>query len=128
MTTSYSASNARQDSTGLLGLRDVAAGLESWRHDPSAASHGRLTEAFGRVVAGSGLSGGHLYLQAPPLAEAELRAGSLLDPEAETAGLRAYELRLGDRILATLQLDAPPAAVSSVDECARGLEIVVGAA
>jgi signal transduction histidine kinase len=128
MTTSHSASNARQDSTGLLGLRDVAAGLESWRRDPSASSHGRLTGAFGRVVAGSGLSGGHLYLQAPPLAEAELRAGSLLDPEAETAGLRAYELRLGDRILATLQLDAPPAAVLSVDECARGLEIVIGAA
>ena len=91
-------------------------------------SHGRLTGAFGRVVAGSGLSGGHLYLQAPPLAEAELRAGSLLDQGAETAGLRAYELRFGDRILATLQLDAPPAALVSVDECARGLEIVIGAA
>ncbi len=30
--------------------------------------------------------------------------------------------------LATLQLDAPPAAVFSVDECARGLEIVIGSA
>jgi signal transduction histidine kinase len=142
MTTSHSVSNVRQDSTGLLGLRDVAAGLESWRRDPGTPSHRRLTEAFGRVVAGSGLVGGHLHLQAPPLVEAELRTGSLLDSDAETAGLRTetaglrtetvglriYELRFGDRILATLQLDAPAGAAFSVDECARGLEIVVGAA
>jgi signal transduction histidine kinase len=149
MSTSHSASNVLQDSTGLLGMREVAAGLESWRRDPSAASHRRLTEAFARVVTGSGMSGGHLHLQAPPLAEAELRAGSLLDSDAETAGLRTetaglrtgtadlrtetaglrtYELRFGDRILATLQLDGPAGAAFSVDECARGLEIVVGAA
>ncbi|MGD0019410.1 MAG: GAF domain-containing sensor histidine kinase [Candidatus Limnocylindrales bacterium] len=128
MTASDSTSKVRPDSTGLLGLRDVAAALEAWRRDPNPATHGRLSEAFGRLVTGSGLGGGYLYLHAPPLAEVELRAGSLLDERAETAGLRTYELRFGDRTLATLQLDAPPAAVFSVDECARGLEIVIGAA
>jgi len=128
MTASQSPSNAHRDSTGLLGLRDVATSLEAWRRDPNAATYARLTEAFGTVVTGSGLGGGHIHLHAPPLAEVELRAGSLLDEGAETAGLRSYELRFGDRILATLQLDAPPAAVFSVDECARGLEIIVGAA
>ena len=53
---------------------------------------------------------------------------ALRDPKAETAGLRTYQLRFGDRVLATLRLDAPPAAVFSVDECARGLEIVIGSA
>ena len=128
MTASQSAPNAHKDSTGLLGLRDMATALEAWRRDPNAATHARLTGAFATVVAGSGLGGGHLHLHAPPLAEVELRAASLLDEGAETAGLRSYELRFGDRILATLQLDAPPAAVFSVDECARGLEIIVGAA
>ncbi len=128
MTASDSAAKVRQNSSGLLGLRDVATALDVWRRDPNAATHGRLAEAFGRVVTGSGLRGGHLYLHAPPLAEAELRAGSLLDESTQAAGVHAYELRFGDRILATLALDAPPAAVFSVDECARGLEIVVGAA
>ena len=128
MTASQSAPNAHKDSTGLLGLRDMATALEAWRRDPNAATHARLTGAFATVVAGSGLGGGHLHLHAPPLAEVELRAASLLDEGAETAGLRSYELRFGDRILATLQLDAQPAAVFSVDECARGLEIIVGAA
>jgi signal transduction histidine kinase len=128
MTASDSASKVSRDSTGLLGLRDVSAALDSWRRDPTAATHSRLVDAFGTVVTGAGLGGGHLHLQAPPLAEVELRAGSLLDQNAETAGLRSYELRFGDRTLALLQLDAPPAAVFSVDECARGLEIVVGAA
>jgi signal transduction histidine kinase len=128
MTASDSAPKTRQDSTGLLGLRDVAAALEDWRRDPHAAAYERLADAFGRVVTGSGLGGGHLYLHAPPLAEVEVRAGSLLDESIETAGLRTYELRFGDRTLATLALDAPPAAVFSVDECARGFEIVIGAA
>jgi signal transduction histidine kinase len=128
MTASNPASKVRQDFTGLLGLRDMAAALEVWRRDPNLATHGRLAEAFGRVVTGSGLGGGHLHLHAPPLAEVELRAGSLLDESVMTTGLRTYELRFGDRTLATLMLDAPPAAVFSVDECARGLEIVVGAA
>ena len=128
MTASDSAARVRQDSPGLLGLREMAAALEQWRHDPGAEGHRRLGEAFGRVVTWAGLGGGHLHLHAAPLAEVELRAGSLLDEGAETAGLRTYELRFGDRTLATLQLDAPPAAVFSVDECARGLEIIVGAA
>ena len=128
MTASDSAARLRQDSTGLLGLRDLAAALEMWRGDPGAEGHRLLTEAFARVVTGSGLGGGHLHLNAPPLSEVELRAGSLLDGGAATADLRSYELRVGDRILATVKLDAPPAAVFSVDECARGLEIVIGSA
>jgi nitrate/nitrite-specific signal transduction histidine kinase len=128
MTASNPPSKVRRDSTGLLGLRDVAAALEAWRGDPGAANHHRLEEAFGHVVTGAGLGGGHLHLHAQPLAEVEVRAGSLTDESVETAGLRTYELRFGDRTLATLQLDAPPAAVFSVDECARGFEIVIGAA
>ena len=84
--------------------------------------------ASGESIADGGLGGGHLHLDAAPLTEVELRAGSLLDQGAETAGLRRYDLRFGDRVLAALRLDAPPAAVFSVDECARGLEIVIGAA
>jgi len=37
-------------------------------------------------VTGSGLGGAHLHLHAPPLAEAEIRSGSLLDERVETAG------------------------------------------
>jgi signal transduction histidine kinase len=128
MTASKSISNAGQGSTGLFGLRDVAGAMAAWHADASPASHARLQDAFGRVVADSGLHGGHLHLNAPPLTEVELRAGSLLDQGSETAGLRTYQLRFGDRTLATLQLDAPPEAVFSVDECARGLEIVIGSA
>jgi signal transduction histidine kinase len=128
MTAPDRASKVHQDSTGLLGLRDVAGALDAWRRDPSAAAYRDLAQAFARVVTGSGLGGGHLYVHAAPLAEVEVRAGSLLDEDAETAGLRSYELRFGDRTLATLRLDAPPAAVFSVDECARGFEIVVGSA
>ena len=106
----------------------MAMALEEWRREAGADGHRHLTEAFAAVVDGSGLRGGYLALTAPPLAEVELRSGSLVDPGGETAGLRAYDLRFGDRILARLRLDAPPAAVFSVDECARGLEIVVGAA
>jgi signal transduction histidine kinase len=128
MSTSPSAPNARRDVAGLLGLRDLAKGLDLWRRDPTAPSYKTLRDAFDRLVSGAGLGGGHAHIQAPPLAEVELRCGTLLDQEAETAGLRRYDLRFGDRTLATLQLDAPPAAVFSVDECARGLEIVIGAA
>jgi nitrate/nitrite-specific signal transduction histidine kinase len=126
MTAAKPTSNARQNTNGLLGLRDVAGALERWHADPSPASHAGLQAAFGRLVLRSGLGGGHLHVNASPLTEVELRAGSLLDQGAETAGLRTYELRFGDRVLATLKLDAPPAAVFSVDECANGLEIVIG--
>jgi signal transduction histidine kinase len=128
MSAANSISNASRTTTGLLGLRDVAEALERWGVDPSAVSRVRLEEAFGRVITSSGLGGGHLHLNASPLTEVELRAGSLLDQGAETAGLRTYQLRFGDRILATLYLDAPPAAGLAVDECARGLEIVMGSA
>jgi signal transduction histidine kinase len=126
MSAPHSTSNASRDQTGLLGLREMSEALERWQTDPGSASHAELVRSFERLIAGSGLGGGHLHLDAPPLTEVELRAGSLADQGAETAGLRTYQLRFGDRILATLQLDAPPAAVFSVDECARGLEIVIG--
>ena len=128
MTAADSTPSARQSATGLLGLRDMAEALERWQADPVQSSHSRLEEAFARVVVSSGLGGGHLHLDAAPLTEVELRTGSLVDQAAETAGLRTYELRFGDRVVATLWLDAPPAAVFSVDECARGLEIVIGSA
>ena len=117
-----------QTATGLLGLRDVAEALESWHADPNPDTYEHLEGAFRGVTKSSGLGGGHLHLDAAPIAEVELRAGSLVDEAAETAGLRTYQLRFGDRVLGTLWLDAPPAAVFSVDECARGLEIVIGAA
>ncbi len=128
MSSSQMTPNSSADSVGLLGLRELSVALADWQVNPSPDGHAQLSSAFGRVVDSSGLGGGHLHLHAPPLAEVELRAGSLLDQSAETAGLRTYELRFGDRTLATLRLDAPPAAVFSVDECARGLEIVIGAA
>jgi signal transduction histidine kinase len=128
MNAPHSTPNAGPDSTGLLGLREMSDGLEAWQANPGAQSHLQLGAAFARVIASSGLGGGHLHLNAPPLTEVELRAGSLEDSAAETAGLRSYDLRFGDRVLANLHLDAPPAAVFSVDECARGLEIVIGSA
>ena len=128
MSASHSPSDARRDAAGLVGLRDLAAALEAWRRGPDVAAHQQLSEAFGRVVAGSGLGGGRLHVQAPPLAEVEVRCGTLAGEDAGVAGSRTYDLRFGDRILGELVLDAPPAAVFSVDECARGLEIVVGAA
>ncbi|MGA3057670.1 MAG: GAF domain-containing sensor histidine kinase [Candidatus Limnocylindrales bacterium] len=128
MTAAKPTPNASQKAAGLLGLRDVSEALERWHADPSPEGHTRLEEAFGGVIADSGLGGGHLHLSASPLVEVELRAGSLIDQGAGTAGLRTYQLRFGDRVLGTLQLDAPPAAVFSVDECARGLEIVIGSA
>ncbi|MGA3030398.1 MAG: GAF domain-containing sensor histidine kinase [Candidatus Limnocylindrales bacterium] len=128
MSAPHSTPNASRDSTGLLGLREMSAALEAWLDRPSPDSHAFLTRAFEAVISSSGLGGGHLHLEAPPLPEVELRAGSLLDQSAETAGLRSYQLRFDDRVLATLGLDAPPAAVFAVDECARGLEIVIGSA
>ena len=128
MTATNSSANASQDSTGLLGLREVSAALDVWRSQPGPDAHAQLADAFGRVVSSSGLNGGHLHLDAAPLMEVELRVGTLADQSAESVGLRTYQLRFGDRALATLQLDAPPAAVFSVDECARGVEIVIGAA
>jgi signal transduction histidine kinase len=128
MSPSKSTSKVRQDSAGLIGLRDMALALDGWRREPNAPNHERLSEAFARVVGGSGLGGGHLHFNAPPLGEFELRTGSLADQGAETAGLRTYPLRFGDRLLGTLYLDAPPGEVFSVDECAHGLEIVIGAA
>jgi signal transduction histidine kinase len=112
----------------LLGLREMSAALDRWHVRPGPESYGELASAFGRVIAGSGLGGGHLVVKAPPLAELDLRAGSLLDHSAEHAGLPTHQLYFGDLSLATLRLDAPPAAASSVDECARGLEIVLGSA
>jgi signal transduction histidine kinase len=128
MTATNSPANPSRDSTGLLGLREVSAALDLWRSQPGPDAHAQLAAAFERVVSSSGLGGGHIHLDAPPLLEVELRAGTLTDEMAESAGLRTYQLRFGDRALATLQLDAPPAAVLSVDDCARGLEIVIGAA
>ena len=126
MSAPQSTSNASTDSTGLLGLREMSGALELWQTHPGPESHRQLVSAFGSLIASSGLGGGYLHLHAPPLTEVELRAGSLLDEDGEKAGLRTYELRFGDRALATLRLDAPPGAVFSVDECARGLEIIVG--
>jgi signal transduction histidine kinase len=117
-----------QDSAGLLGLRDLSAALEEWRRDPSARAYERLAGAFDRVVEGSGLAGGHVRLDAPPLAGVEVRAGSLADPKAAPADLRTFELCFGDRLLGTLELDALPDGAASVEEAARGLEIVVVAA
>ena len=128
MSSSQLTPNSSRDTTGLLGLREMSSALEMWQLHPDPSGHEQLSSAFGRVVESSGLGGGHLHLAAAPLTEVELRTGSLLDQDAETAGLRSYEIRFGDRVLARLQLDAPPAAVFSVDECARGLEIVIGSA
>jgi signal transduction histidine kinase len=128
MSSSQLTPNSSRDTTGLLGLREMSSALEMWQLHPDPDGHEQLTSAFARVVESSGLGGGHLHLEAAPLTEVELRTGSLLDQDSETAGLRSYELRFGDRVLARLQLDAPPAAVFSVDECARGLEIVIGSA
>ena len=128
MTATNSPANPSRDSTGLLGLREVSAALDRWQSRPGPDAHAQLAEAFARVVSSSGLGGGHLHLDVPPLTEVELRVGTLTDQAIESAGLRTYQLRFGDRALATLQLDAPPAAVFWVDECARGLEIVIGAA
>jgi signal transduction histidine kinase len=128
MSSSQLTPKSSRDTTGLLGLREMSSALEAWQLRPHPDGYEELSRAFGRVVESSGLGGGHLHLEALPLTEVELRSGSLLDQDAETAGLRSYELRFGDRILARLQLDAPPAAVFSVDECARGLEIVLGSA
>src|SRR5450830_1608978 len=128
MTDTNSPANPSLDSTGLLGLREVSVALDLWQRRSGPDAHAQLAEAFARVVSSSGLGGGHLHLDAPPLMEVELRSGSLADQAAESAGLRTYQLGFGDRTLATLQLDAPPAAVFEVDECARGLEIVIGAA
>jgi signal transduction histidine kinase len=128
MALSRSTPHAPRDSAGLLGLSEFAVALSAWRVDPDAATFEQLAEAFGRVVADSGLGGGHLHIQAPPLPEVEVRAGSLADEEAVAPGRRRYDLGFGDHILGTLELDAPAAAMFSVDECARGVEIVVGAA
>jgi len=135
MTTSHGAPGATgatgttPESTGLLGLRQTSEALDHWHSDPGAEAHAQFAAAFDGVIRGAGLKGGHLHLDAPPLAEVEVCSGSLCDGGGENpAGVRTYKLRFGDRVLADLRLDAPPAAVFSVDECARGLEIVVGAA
>jgi signal transduction histidine kinase len=128
MSASNSSSKTGQDSTGLLGLREMSEALDAWQAHPGSESHAQLDAAFARVIASSGLGGGHLHLDAAPLTEFELRAASFEEPATETGEIRTYQLHFGDRALAMLRLDAPPAAVFSVDECARGLEIVIGSA
>jgi signal transduction histidine kinase len=121
-------SKPSQDSTGLLGMREMSDALDAWQSLASPQNYALLDVAFARVIVSSGLDGGHLHLDTAPLTEVELLAGSLKDTAHQPAGLRLYDLRFGDRVLADLRLDAPPAAVFSVEECARGIEIVVGAA
>ncbi len=123
------------EAAGLLGLRDMAAALDRWASDPGSDSHAELSDVFGRLMASSGLDGGDLHLAAPPLPEVELKTGTLDGSESGNGAtrpaandLRTYSLRFGDRALATLRLDAAPAAAFSVDECAHTLEIVIGAA
>ena len=130
MTASHSVSGSgnRTDSTGLIGLREFAASLGLWQQDPGHDTKAALAVAFERVVAGSGLSGGRICLSAAPLAEVEIRSGSLAGGRRPTAELRAYDLRFGGRSLGNLELVTPPAAVFSVDELGHGIEIVVGSA
>jgi signal transduction histidine kinase len=123
------------DATGLLGLRDMADALDRWHSHPGEASHAELSRTFARVIENAGLTGGHLRLDAPPLAEVDLRTGALADRGAAGGGggdgegdVRSYRLSFGDRALAALELDAPPAAMFSVDEFAHGLDIVIGSA
>jgi signal transduction histidine kinase len=128
MTLSHSTPHARRDAAGLLGLSDLAVALNVWRHDPDAATYQQLADSFARVVAALGLSGGRICIEAPPLPGVEIRTGSLTEEDAAIEGLRTYDLRFGDQVIGTLDLDAPPEAVFSVNECAKGVEIVVGAA
>jgi signal transduction histidine kinase len=128
MTVSRRTTASRAEPADPLGLREVAAALDGWLRNRGAASHARLAEAFGAAVAASGLAGGHLHLDVPPIAEVELGWGSLARESAPTAALRTFDLRFGDRVLAHLQLDGPPEACPAVNELARGLEITVGAA
>lgn len=116
-----------RESTRMLGLGEMSVAIDAWQSNAGPESHSRLTAAFEGVIRGAGLSGGHFHLNATPLTEVELSVGVGPAPLA-TAESRSYKLSFGDRVLATLRLDAPPAAVFSVDECARGLEIVLGAA
>src|ERR1035437_10918037 len=117
MSASNSASKTAQDSTGLLGLREMSEALDAWQSRPGSQSHIQLDAAFARAIESSGLGGRHPPLEAAPLTEVELRSGSLTEPATETGEIRTYYLHFGDRVLATLRLDAPPAAVFSVDEC-----------
>jgi signal transduction histidine kinase len=119
------------DATGLLGLRDLADALDRWHSHPGQVGHAELSRTFAHVVENAGLAGGHLRLDAPPLAEVDLRTGALatdVGPGDDDGDVRTYRLSFGDRALATLRLDAPPAAMFSVDEFAHGFEIVIGSA
>ena len=129
MTTSRSTSDLPSDPAGLLGLRAVGAALEAWGVDPNIAAHGRLSSAVGRVVEGMGLLGCRIRIHAAPLTEVEVATGSLAHEPAATAALHTYDLRAGDRTLATLGLDAPLSLErGAVDEVARGFEMVVSGA
>jgi signal transduction histidine kinase len=129
MTASRLTSDVRPDSAGLLGLRTVAVALEAWAYDPNISSHGRLSAAMSRVIDGAGLLGCHVRIHAAPLTEVEVATGSLAHEPAAPVALHTYDLRSGDRSLGTLELDAPPALdPAAVEELARGLEIVLGAA
>jgi signal transduction histidine kinase len=116
-----------RDTAGLIGLREIAAALDGWQREPGEASRARLIAAFGHAVEEAGLAGGHLHLHAPPIAEVEAGWGSLAG-EGQAGNLRTFDLRLGDRTLAHLNLDAAPAADQSAENLARGLEIVIEAA
>jgi hypothetical protein len=107
-----------RESTRMLGLGEMSVAIDAWQSNAGPESHSRLTAAFEGVIRGAGLSGGHFHLNATPLTEVELSVGVGPAPLA-TAESRSYKLSFGDRVLATLRLDAPPAAVFSVDECAR---------
>jgi len=102
MSALHPASNTRWDSTGLLGLRELAAALDLWRGDPTAASHQLLGEVFGRVVAEAGLGGGHLHIKAPPLAEVEL-----------LTEFRKFGLFVSSALLSPLTVGVPARAVNA---------------
>jgi signal transduction histidine kinase len=93
---------------------DALETLDSWSRSPTAQRRGKLSAAFGRVVAAAGVRGGLISIAAPPLPEASFGFGSLAglavdghDPSGPSLTRHPLQAAATSTSLGTLWLDGP---------------------
>ncbi|MEX2548124.1 MAG: GAF domain-containing sensor histidine kinase [Chloroflexota bacterium] len=96
----------------LPPLHELLEALDSWRVEPSAARVDALHGALGRLLVAYGVRGCQVALDAPPLPELTVGAGTLLRPTSPPEsrdGVTVRALQLGDQPdrTASLWIDGP---------------------
>jgi signal transduction histidine kinase len=112
----------------LLPVHELLAQLEAWRLDPSEQTSSALAASFARVAEAYGVNGAYLAIDALPLPELSLSAGSLLNPEpGREPGSTPRDLAIGANTGAAARLWVDGDA-RSADRLMGALELAIGAA